>query len=44
MAENILETTFRIAEMVFSGLRGILALEDIEDAFPLIRRIGLWAT
>ena len=22
----------------------MLALEDIEDAFPLIRRIGLWAT
>ena len=44
MAENILETTFRIAELLFWGLKGVLAPEDIEDAFPLIRRIGLWAT
>ena len=25
------------------GFKGVLALEDIEDAFPLLRRLGLWA-
>ena len=44
MAENILETTFRIAEMLYWGLKGVEALEDVEDAFPLIRRVWLWAT
>ena len=31
MAENILETSFRIAEMLLWSFRGVLALEDIED-------------
>ena len=44
MAENILETTFRLAEMLYHGFKGVLTLEDIEGAFPLLRRLGLWAT